>query len=695
MFCSPSYALTFATHESELNLYYPSEEIVSISTGTYKAIHLAPSVATVIRADEIKASGARTLAEVLETVPGLHVSLSFARNSSIYSIRGIHTDWNSQVLLLVNGISFNQLITGSRPPLFRLPVENIALIEVIRGPGSAVYGADAFAGVINIITKERLDIDGHIVGVRFGSFGARDGWIQYGGELGGWDIGLSLEYISSDGDRSRIIESDFQTDLDARFGTNASLAPGPLDSRYKLLNSSINLEKKKWSFWLNAWNLQDGGVGPGAFQALDPAGEQENDHYTLAIGYKDDESFEDWRLNSSVSYRVFDQEVRYRILPPGTEVQVAADGNLCIYPGCVPVGTVRFTDGVLGNPGGEQTEIRLEVAGLYEGWHGHRLRSAIGMDQDSFTATETKNFGPGVINGSESSIDGTLTDVTGTPYIFVKQRSRTVRYLSLQDEWRFAADWEMTAGVRYDNYSDFGETINPRLALVWKRDYFLTTKLLYGRAFRAPSLTELYFENNPVVAGNPDLEPETIDMIELVFDYRPGPRRIAILTLFTYHADELIEFVNGTAQNTHAQNGHGLEMEAKWYATDALQLKSNFALQFSEDAQDDTVIPNAPRRQLFLAAAWQPSLPWVLYGQANWVMDRSRAKGDPRPPIADNSTVDLAVRYQPLSNYWAFGVSIKNAFDADNREPSNGIIPGDYPLPGRSVFLEAEHRLRE
>lgn len=678
--------------EEDLLLLYEDEEMVSIATGTRKPIHLAPSVASVITAREIDAMGARTLDEVLETVPGLHVSKSTARNSSIYSIRGIHTDQNPQVLLLVNGLPFNDIITGSRPPLFRLPVENIARIEVIRGPGSAVFGADAFAGVINVITKDGLDIDGNEFGLRGGSFDTREGWVQVGREFKGWDTAFSLEYGTTAGDRDRVIETDFQSNLDALFGTGATLAPGPLENGYELLNTSLTISNERWRVWLNSWNLDDAGVGPGAAQALDPVGRQEIDQYSLAVDYKNDDLARDWRLDSRFSYRLMDQLVTYQILPPGTVVPIGADGNLFTTPGCNsptnhpvlgPVCLVSFPDGVLGNPGGELTDIRFEVAGLYEGWLDHKLRLAVGVDRDEFNPVETKNFGPGIIDGTVSPIDGTLTDTTGTPNIYVQDRSRTVRYLSLQDEWRLGRDWELTAGIRYDDYSDFGDTTNPRLALVWATDYNLTSKLLYGRAFRAPSLTELYFENNPITIGNPAVQPEKIDMLELVFDYRPSFDLETVSTFFAYQADDLIEFVNGTAQNGRNQKGHGLELEADWQASNTIQFKGNFALQYSEDADSGAVIANAPRRQLFVGANWRMAEKWWLYGQVNWVADRARASTDPRPAIDDYTTLDVFLRHQPDGRRWQLALSVKNAFDADAREPSDGTMPNDYPLEGR------------
>ncbi len=322
------------------------------------------------------------------------------------------------------------------------------------------------------------------------------------------------------------------------------------------------------------------------------------------------------------------------------------------------------------------------------------MRLAVGADRDEFKPVETKNFGPGIIDGTVSPIDGTLTDTTGTPNIYVQERSRTVRYLSLQDEWRLGRDWELTAGIRYDDYSDFGDTTNPRLALVWATDYNLTSKLLYGRAFRAPSLTELYFENNPTVVGNPNLVPERIDMVELVFDYRPSFNLETVSTFFAYQADDLIEFVNSTAQNSRNQKGHGLELEADWQASDTIQFKGNFALQYSEDADSGAVIANVPRRQLFVGANWRMAEKWLLYGQVNWVADRARASTDPRPAIDDYTTLDVFLRHQPDDRRWQLGLSVKNAFDADAREPSDGTMPNDYPLEGRSVYLEAAYHIR-
>jgi len=284
----------------EMRDLYGDEAFITIATGSRKPIYKAPAVATVITADEIKAMGARNLDEVLETVAGLHVVPSTqGRLDSIYSIRGIHTSFNPQVLVLMNGIPFPHF-SGGRPFQFRLPVSSIARVEVIRGPGSAVYGADAFAGVVNIITKDATDVQGTEVGGRVGSFDTQDLWLQHGKHYGAWDIAFSLEWQTSDGDRDRRIDADQQTLFDSAFATNASLAPGPLNTRYELLDTHVNLSRDNWRlrYWL--WLQQDAELGAGSALALDPVGEEDLTQHLIDLTYATSDLAQDWDLSANV-----------------------------------------------------------------------------------------------------------------------------------------------------------------------------------------------------------------------------------------------------------------------------------------------------------------------------------------------------------------------------------------------------------
>ena len=195
---------------------------VSIASGTVKKLSHSAAVTSVITAEQIATMGATDLHEILETVPGMHVNIQPVTGDYSYSMRGIRNDTNSEVLLMMNGTRFSVPYQGTHMAGMIVPVENIQRIEVIRGPGSALYGADAFAGVINIVTKKAADLDGVTIGARGGNADTKSSWGQYGGQWQGWDVATSLQYSHNGADPDRIVEADALT------GTGFSLPRGPI-----------------------------------------------------------------------------------------------------------------------------------------------------------------------------------------------------------------------------------------------------------------------------------------------------------------------------------------------------------------------------------------------------------------------------------------------------------------------------------
>jgi iron complex outermembrane receptor protein len=341
------------------------------------------------------------------------------------------------------------------------------------------------------------------------------------------------------------------------------------------------------------------------------------------------------------------------------------------------------------------------VSAFYTGITRHVLRVGTGFNySEVYDVRETKNYGPGVIDGTIPVVNGALTDVSGTPFAFLPTKSRENFYLFLQDVWDLARDWELTAGLRYDNYSDFGDTLNPRMALVWSVRHDLNAKLLYGQAFRAPSFAELFNQNNPVVLGNPDLDPETIATLELALDYQPLDDLRFAINGFHYWWEDIIRFVpdaggaSSTAQNAGKQTGLGLELEAEWKPTRSLRLLGNYALQKSTDENTDTDSGNAPQHQLYARAEWEFYPYWQLTPQINWVIDRARSAGDPRPELDDYAMLDLTLRRRAIFDRFEIALKLRNLLDVDAREPSPApgvFLPNDLPLAGRSVYGEVRY----
>lgn len=686
LFSKTPVAFAQSDDEAELDLAYGDKGTVSIATGGRQSLRRAPAVATVITAEDIALIGATDLDQVLETVPGMHVARSTQGNMPVYVVRGINTsDYNPEILMLENGIPMTSIFTGNRGEVWGgYPVENIARIEIIRGPGSALYGADAFSGVVNIITKTAADIDGTRVGARYGSFNSRDAWIQHGGKLGPFDIAAYLRVGRTDGAKE-IVAADAQTAVDAAFGTKASHAPGPSNIGYNSIDGNLDLSHGKWRFRGGYKKRYDVGSGTGVASALDPSGRSSNERITSDVTYSDSDFAKDWDIRLQASY-----------------MHLREFSDLVLFPAGFLGGA--FPDGMIGNPYKWEREYRFNASAFYTGFKDHRVRLGLGHeDMNLYKVQESKNFTftfiPGV--GYVPTPLGSVVEATSAN-IFLLPHDRKLNYVYAQDEWDFAKDWHLTAGVRHDRYSDFGGTTNPRIALVWDVAYNLTAKVLANRAFRAPSFVDLYAINNPVAIGNANLKPETIQTIETAFNWQPVSEVQVGLSLFRYKIDSIIRYApnadpltGSTAQNTGGQDGQGLEIETVWDVTRRFRLSGNYAYQRSTDRATGADAGAAPHHHAYARADWRLPPGWVASAQVNWVADTKRAPGDTRPAIPNYRTVDATLRKGGgVADKWEIGFSVRNLFNAQVFEPSPaGTIPNDFPQAGRSAYIQAVYRM--
>lgn len=670
--------------------------ITSLASGTQTPLDKAAAIATVITADDIAAMGATNIDQVLETVPGLHVTRSNQTYFPKYIIRGITSTYNPQTLMLVNGIPITSLFTGDRGHISggEMPIKSIARIEVIRGPGSALYGADAFSGVINIVTKQHNDINGTKTGARVGSFGTQSVWLEHGGSYNKVDIGFTLEAETTDGFK-RKVESDAQTAVDnnpilqAMFGAPpASLAPNTTNNMKDSIEARLDIAHDNSLLRVGYQGRYDVGSTVGYAEALDPTSRLSSQRFNADYTYTLNGLTPNIDIESRLSYYKNTQEVKTDIL---------------LFP--KGAGAGLFSKGFIGNPGYKEENARVDLSGLFKGLNNHLIRLGTGFTwDDMFEVTETKNFMVAFQpNGSPIFLprpSGMIEDVSDTPEVYLPESQRTNHYVFVQDEWKFAPNWQATTGVRYDHFSDFGDTINPRLALVWATTDTITTKLLYGKAFRAPSFAELFSTSNPIALGNPDLKPETIDTYELAFSHQLSSQLLYTANIYSYNIKDFITFAPQTggakAQNVGELQGHGLELEADYSPFYNLRFLVNFAYQKSTDKKTDVDIGDAPNQQVYARSEWTVATDWHLDGQVTWVGEQKRVLGDPRPALSDYTTVDLTLRKQEVIKGVELAVSVRNLFDADVREPSTGgvvvNIPNDYPMAGRSVYAELAYK---
>ncbi|VAW60117.1 TonB-dependent receptor; Outer membrane receptor for ferrienterochelin and colicins [hydrothermal vent metagenome] len=692
-------AAEMANEDETLQLVYGDERMVSIATGNEQLLYKAPAIASVITRKDIENSSANNLNELLEMIPGLHISEDYFSGDAVYSMRGFFRDPDAGMLFLINGTTVNTLEKGSRFSALRMALNNIEQIEIIRGPGSAVYGADAFVGVINIITKKYQP--GQTFGIQAGSFSTAGAWLQNNFRLGQWESHVSLQYQSAKGDKNRIIENDLQSFLDDVTGTSSSIAPNTLTSEYNTLDLELNFANGNWNInqWLWMNQDQSNGHGTPALDTLDATGQLDSRASLSAVEYANDSIAKNWSLNLRLSFLDYALDRNQYLLPAGSIAPVGDDGNLFTSG----IRNTTFPNGMISFNSSKEQQTHFDITSFFYGWRDHSLRLSSGYQLQKYSSNEARNFGPGVLDSGQSTALNQPINITNSANLSLPDGERKIFYASLQDEWNFSADWTLTTGVRYDDYSDFGNTVNPRIALVWQTRYNLSTKLLYGRAFRAPVYKELNLQNQLGFNGNNQLQPETIDTLEFAIDHRPNEKIRNTFSLFAQRAKDLIFAVEDTQiantftfENSGTQEGYGVEAETSWQAAKSLNVSANYAWQFNKLLEQDIETPYSPSQQLYARAIWNMSNYWVLTPELHFIGERPRALGEVRAPISSSTRLDLTLKYQNHYNNWDASLRIRNLLDADLSEPSIGnnsisggaALANDVPLEGIRVLAE-------
>lgn len=664
-------------------------KVVSIATGKQQFQSEAPATTTVITAADIEAMGARDLDQVLETVPGLHTIYNNPFQTPAYVIRGLNSIDNSEVLMLINGISIKNLSLGNRGIAWGgMPVNAISRIEVIRGPSSAVYGADAYAGVINIITKHHAEINGTEVGTRLGSYDSQSGWLLHGNDYNGFNVTWMMEYYKTDGFDDNLIYEDAQTINDQRFGSEVSFAPGPLNTQRQSWDMRLDVAKNDWRLRAGYQRRRDLGTGFGGFFALDPLGRFQVDRFNVDLTYYNPKLTKNWEIEAQTY--LFDSHE-------------ATDPYIYVFPPGVKINDRVKEAGYIADISNQERHAGINIGGFYSGMKNHYWRFGVGYVYADIYQTEYgRNFGLNPYTGQPIAHE--VVDMTDTRFELIPEISRQNSFFFVQDEWRLMPDWILTTGLRYDDYSDFGSTWNPRIGLVWQANANLTAKLLYGEAFRVPSVSEMYIQNSQhQLIHFADLKPEKMKNYELGMAYKLKDNFHVSANLFLFNVKDSIFYsplksgVYAPSRNVGEREGWGGELEFYWKNSRYFNITGNYAYQHVVN-QHDLKLEGAPQHQSYLRTDWQFVPHWYFNTQIHWLSEQGRQAIDSRAPLEGYSDIDMALRRKGWQKHWDFAIGVRNLLDTDRRASSGAnvagqvFLPGDIPLPGRHYFIEARYR---
>jgi outer membrane receptor protein involved in Fe transport len=624
-----------------------SVEVYTASKFPQKTID-APAAVTIITAADIKTYGYRTLVDLLNSVCGMTVSSD--RNYDYLGVRGSGRtgDYNSRMLLLVDGYRLNDPIydTAAIGTEFPVDLDLVERVEVVRGPGSSIYGSNAVLGVINVITKRGRDLDGLEASVELASFDTDKERLSYGKRYeNGAELLLSASRYRSDG--QDLFFPEFNTPA-----TNNGIAHNLDGDRYqrffgKLAYAGFTLA--------SAYSSRDKTVptAPYYTEFNDPNMETTDEAAFVDLGYNG-ELGRSW----DISAHVFQGRYYYEGIYPYE------------YEEGVPVILNKDT-GQGSWWGGE-----VKLLGRFE---KHKVVAGVEY-QDNFRQDQT-NF-----------------DIAPYELYLNDKRSSTREGIYVQDEITLGKGLLLNAGLRYDHYSTAGDTVNPRLGLIWRPVDATAFKLLYGTAFRAPNAYEMYYSAAGSQKTNPGLSPEKITTYEFVVEHSPWQNfRLTAdvysnkitnnINQITDSTDGLLVFINAGQVDAR---GVELEAERRWQG--GMRLRMSYAWQLSREKETGDELVNSPRHLAKLnysVPVWGDRLRTGL--ELQYTSSRKTLAGE---TANGHFLTNLTLLSERLAKNIEFSASIYNLFDKRYSDPGGQEHIQDLiEQNGRSYIFKLNYHL--
>jgi len=660
-------------------IWFGFGEEVTIATRHETQIRKAPSIVTVITDEEIKNLGYRTFAEILRTVPGFEILKKADFGEVVPAVRGLAGA--DKVRVMLNGHLVNNPLGGGAFSNFDdFPVESIKRIEIIRGPGSAMYGENAFTAVINIITKDAKDIDGVKVSSGYGSFDTYEENIVFGKTYGNVNLSGMVHYRQSGG-FDGIVESDSQTRIDNSFGfPAASQAPGRVEDWRQEYNLNLKADYKG-VYFEGLYSNKNRGPFIGPQYALNDESDVETNYVFGEVGYK--KTFEErLTFKPSVYYDQFDNNTYIESFSEGVTLPLDTNGD-GVYDKFN-----TYPDGLIGNGRVTQKIVGTEIPFDYELFDGNVI--TLGLEYRLISQTNVRfssNFHPATYAPLDS-----LQDFSDT-YPFLKEATRRIWSIYLQDTWDITDTINLTLGARHDQYNDFGGATSPRSGLTWAFMEDASLKLLYGEAFRAPSFLEMFTTNQPAIQGNENLAPERIRTYELGLSYKFNKHVSSSVNYFFNDVKDLIvlrtlESAQNTSRYENFGDAHiqGVEMETKVDITKGNYVFMNYTFQSPEDDNGDDLPFVAKHKGNFGVNVhyWK----YVNTNLSTFVSGRRfREEDDTRDDLPAYALLNLSVIGKEFFKTMEVYGTVYNLLDKDNSDPGPTSIPEDLPRPGRTFFI--------
>jgi len=563
---------------------------IEVVTGTKSArkISEAPVIIGVYTGKEISSFGVDNLYELLSSLPGIEVMETYY-GYTVIQFRGIlQAHYNNKSSLLLNGQPlYDQMVSSYY--LEQIPVSSIQRIEIVRGSGGVLYGTNAYAGVINIITKKGIDIDGALASIKMGRFNTKALRFVMGKEINGLDIFFAGEFNQSDGYKKTVTwDEDDVNPPDSLYGNSSGSRimgyypddPNAYENDYTNFFTSLKYK----DFTLNAIYFENEKDKFGIIPTLTSTGERKLQGYGMNLKYN--HSLKEGKAD-------FSAIVWYDRIQKNERVNA--------YPPVLRAPNHKDEQEYSGHKSGAQVEINAALTSKLT------LLSGIGMeiskaDPYYFFLTETLS-----------------ERIQDEPANAIPEAQTTNDFWAFfQTEYKAGNHMSFLAGGRYNKNKQAGGVFIPSLGMVYSVNQNLSFKLLYAGGFRNPSFFEKYVRTVNILAGVESLEPEKINSFDLGMDlslsnfnfrlnafYAKTDKLIgrrgltlsdtAALNLETGYGSGPMEWKQGAVYaNGGSDDYYGLELSVQGNPVNQLNFRGNLSYKKGKDNQGNELLYFSP-----------------------------------------------------------------------------------------------------
>ena len=613
--------------------------VVTAASKRPQPLSETPSIVTVITAAEIRGHGYRTLGEALQWVRGFYTR--YDRNYTYVGVRGLQRpgDYNNKVLLTIDGHTVNTAVYGEAAfgPELGLDMETVERIEVIRGPGSALYGSNAVLAVVNVVTRAPRASVPVETGGSVGTDGERRGYLQLASARRDLpQVAFTGSWSGNDGASPAWLGVPVTTPLPG--------AAGRLDGETatNLLGTAVwgpaRLTAK--------FNERLKHIPTGAFGTRlgDPATRTRDGHDFVELS---------------------------TLTAPAEAVEIGAraywDGSR--YWGTYAFGpdSARVINRDIGDGDVVGAEVRVNWRPLAR--HVTTFGTEGRWVMRSHQANE--DLSPFSDNGSTS-------------------QRWAIGSFYLQDEMQLPHGARLTGGARLDGDTQRNPVVSPRVDLLVPVGRSTVWKVLAGTAYRAPSPYETSYTDGSYIL-NPGLQPERINSVETALQHRRGA---ATLTLSAYGnwTRDLIDFEAADPAATTYEfvnrgrvRGTGLEGEIEWSPWAGGVVRGDAEWQQSIDLLTHARLSNSPPWLVHAVLTQNPAgSPFRCGVGFRWIGPRLTVNG---AEIADVAVVDARAAVRPRGPL-ELGVELRNLFNGHYADPATAEHLQDaIPQDGRGVSV--------